>query len=138
MTKGQQMCGTLSCIKSTESTSHDHTSHQRQREPYKRQSRKTKDEDSAELLSSSPIPQWNPALMRITRMLWRRQNKPKTKTSVRINSVKLDFNVDTGTTVDGIDSQTYDQLKSNFTLSRSTTKIFAMVPTNHYPSKDNF
>ena len=50
---------------------------------------------------------------------------PKTKTTVCINSRKINFIVDTGATVDVIDSQTFDHLQSSVKLSKSTMKIFA-------------
>ena len=67
-----------------------------------------------------------------------KKQNPKTKTSVRINSVNVDFIVEKGTTVDVIDSQTYDRLKSNVTLSRSTKKIFTYACDKPLPLKGQF
>ena len=50
------------------------------------------------------------------------KGNPKTKTTICINSRKINFIVDTGATVDVIDSKTYDRLQSSVELSKSTTK----------------
>ena len=53
------------------------------------------------------------------------KGNPTTKTTICINSLIVNFIVDTGATVDVIDSKTYDRLQSSVKLSKSTTKIFA-------------
>ncbi len=68
------------------------------------------------------------------------QNKgdPKTKTTVCINSRKINFIVDTGATVDVIDSKTYNGLQSSVKLSKSATKIFAYGSDKPFPLKGQF
>lgn len=66
------------------------------------------------------------------------KTSPKTRTTVCVNSVNIDFIVDTGATVDVIDSKTYDRLKSRVELSKSTTKIFAYGSDKPLPLKGQF
>ena len=63
---------------------------------------------------------------------------PKTKTTICINSRKINFIVDTGATVDVIDSKTYDRLQSSVKLSKTTTKIFAYGSDKPLPLKGQF
>jgi hypothetical protein len=53
------------------------------------------------------------------------KSDPKTRAKIRVNYVEVNFIVDTGATVDVIDSKTCDRLKSGVKLCKSTTKIFA-------------
>ena len=64
------------------------------------------------------------------------KGNPKTKTTICINS--HNFIVDTGATVDVIDSKTYDRLQSSVNISKSTTKIFAYSSDKPLPLKDQF
>ena len=66
------------------------------------------------------------------------KSNPKTKTTICINSRKINFIVDTGATADVIDSKTYDRLQSSVKLSKSTTKYSLMVQTNLCLSKASF
>ena len=66
------------------------------------------------------------------------KSDPKTRAKIRVNSVEINFIVDTGATVDVIDSKTYDRLKSSVKLCKSTTKIFAYGSTKPLPLKGEF
>ncbi|XP_028411669.1 uncharacterized protein K02A2.6-like [Dendronephthya gigantea] len=66
------------------------------------------------------------------------KDHPKTKTNIRINSTNINFIVDTGATVDVIDSQTYDRLKSSVKLCKSATQIFAYGSDKPLPLKGQF
>ena len=124
--------------KLNESTSDDRTSRHRQREPYKRQPRQTKDEDRARTIIKQSYTSTESSSDEDYAYVVAKKQNPKIKTSVRVNSVNVDFIVDTGATVDVIDSQTYDRLKSNVTLSRSTTRIFAYGSDKPLPLKGQF
>ena len=66
------------------------------------------------------------------------KSDPKTREKIRIDSVEINFIVDTGATVDVIDSKTYDRLKSSVKLCKSTTKIFAYGSNKPLPLKGEF
>ena len=66
------------------------------------------------------------------------KSDPKTRAKIRVNSVEINFIVDTGATVDVIDSKTYDRLKSSVKLCKSTTKIFAYGSNKPLPLKGEF
>ena len=66
------------------------------------------------------------------------KSDPKTRAKIRVNSVEINFVVDTGATVDVIDSKTYDRLKSSVKLCKSTTKIFAYGSNKPLPLKGEF
>ena len=66
------------------------------------------------------------------------KSDPKTRAKIRVNSVEINFIVDTGATVDVIDSKTYDRLKSSVKLCKSTTYIFAYGSTKPLPLKGEF
>ena len=69
------------------------------------------------------------------------KSDPKTRAKIRVNSFEINFiveNVDTGATVDVIDSKTYDRLKSSVKLCKSTTKIFAYGSTKPLPLTGEF
>ena len=66
------------------------------------------------------------------------KGNPKMKTTICINSRKINFIVDTGATVEVIDSKTYDYLQSSVKLSKSTTKIFAYGSDKPLPLKGQF
>ena len=65
-------------------------------------------------------------------------NKPTLKTTVRMNKNDVSFLVDTGATVDLIDSATYDRLKRNVPLRKSSTKIYAYGSKTPLPLKGQF
>ena len=50
---------------------------------------------------------------------------PHTKVTVNINNVPIQFTVDTGATIDLIDSHTYQQLQHKITLRKSHTKVYS-------------
>ena len=66
------------------------------------------------------------------------KGNPKTKTTICINSRKINFINDTGATVDVIDSKTYDRLQSSVKLFKRTTKIFAYGSDKPLPLKGQF
>jgi hypothetical protein len=66
------------------------------------------------------------------------KSDPKTRAKIRITCVEINFIVDTGATVDVIDSKTYDRLKSSVKLCKSTTKIFAYGSDKPLPLKGEF
>jgi hypothetical protein len=66
------------------------------------------------------------------------KSDPKTRAKIRVNSVEINFIVDTGATVDVIDSKTYDRLKYSVKLCKSTTKIFAYGSDKPLPLKGEF
>ena len=62
----------------------------------------------------------------------------KLKTTLRIGDKDIMFLVDTGATVDIIDSSTYDKIKDGVSLRKSTTKIYAYGSTAPLPIKGRF
>ena len=55
-----------------------------------------------------------------------------------IHNMQVKFLVDTGATVDLVDSQTYDLLINKVTLQKSNTKIYAYGATKPLPLKGRF
>jgi hypothetical protein len=66
------------------------------------------------------------------------KSDPKTRAKIRVNSVEINFIVDTGATVDVINSKTYDRLKSSVKLCKSTTNIFAYGSNKPLPLRGEF
>ena len=62
----------------------------------------------------------------------------KTRATVKINGQDVSFLVDTGATVDIVDSATYSKLKQQVPLQKSTTKIFAYGFQTPLPLKGQF
>ena len=50
---------------------------------------------------------------------------PCTKVTVKVNNVPINFTVDTGATIDLIDSHTYQQLQHKITLGKSHTEVYS-------------
>ena len=63
--------------------------------------------------------------------------KPTLKTTVRMNKTDVSFLVDTGATVDLIDSATHDRLK-DVPLRKSSTKIYVYGLITPLPLKGQF
>ena len=50
---------------------------------------------------------------------------PRTKDTLRVNHVPITFIVDTGATIDLIDSNTFERVQHKVTLIKSNTKVYA-------------
>ena len=60
------------------------------------------------------------------------------KTTLKINNKQVQFLVDTGATVDLVDSKTYELLRNQVTLHKSNTKIYAYGATKPLPLTGQF
>ena len=60
------------------------------------------------------------------------------KTTLKINNKQIQFLVDTGATVDLVDSKTYELLPNQVTLHKSNTKIYAYGATKPLPLAGRF
>ena len=60
------------------------------------------------------------------------------KLSLKVNQQPVKFLVDTGATVDVVDTATYEQLCEGATLHKTHTKIFAYGATKPLPLKGRF
>ena len=60
------------------------------------------------------------------------------KTTLSIHNKQVQFLVDTGATVDLVDSKTYDLLRNKVTLNKSNAKIYAYGATKPLPLKGRF
>ena len=65
------------------------------------------------------------------------QNK-KTYVNVRVNGQNVHFLIDTGATVDIIDSNTFEKLNKKVSLQKSSTKIYAYGFQTRVPLKGQF
>ena len=64
--------------------------------------------------------------------------KKSLQTTVVVNGKNMSFLVDTGATVDLIDSTTYDHMKDDISLQKSSTKIYAYGSQAPLPLKGQF